>query len=72
MPRRKGVRAAETAVIAAAIRHKRAKLAGDMASVLEEQGEERPERSSDSWYEEASEYERALFAALAELEKANA
>lgn len=62
--RRKGMRQAEAAVVAAALRYKRARLAGDEACVLEEQGEEQPARSSNSWYEEASEHEKALFDAL--------
>lgn len=57
------------AVIAAALCYKRAKLAGDVAYVLEETGEAAPDaRSSDSWYEEADEHERALFDALEALE----
>ena len=68
MARRKGIRALEVAVIAAAIRYKRARLAGDEAYALEESEEHQPERSSDSWYEEAAEHERAMFDALEALE----
>jgi hypothetical protein len=62
------VRSAEFAVVGAALRYKRSKLAADQASVLEDSGEA-VERSSDDLYEETAKYEHELFEALEIIER---
>jgi hypothetical protein len=58
------------AIIEAALHYRRACSEGEKASVAEECGDA-PERSSESWFEEAKAAESALFDALERLELAN-
>ncbi len=58
------------AVIDAARWFAKARTQGDIAAVKEECGDA-PERSSESWYEEAEEAERTMIAALEKLDIAN-
>jgi hypothetical protein len=57
-------------VLNCAYAYRHCKLEGDTASVLEDSGEQ-VERSSDSWYDEAHEYQESLFDAIETLAQIN-